>query len=228
MAIFRQLLVLDQPSRSGAGQRLRHRPAHQDGLHRGQAGGVRVNATQATEDNIDVLAPRRPALRHGPVWHAGRGLCGARQPVRHVREAAGTLADAATGSSRRPCALDATTGHDGHVMLRLPSWSTRSPSCCTVMNSVEHWLRTRHVRGPADQQGQQGQGAHACGPAKKMMTKKELNEVLENGMDDTVRDMVANGEAARRRRRKGEARVLADDPGRDEVCCRRRRRSNRF
>lgn len=93
-------------------------------------------------------------------------------------------------------AHEVVIGGDGLGPVPLATNQEKRNILLTVMNSVEHWLRTGsygnmqiHAKNSVSMRIKRGNGE------KRIMNRAELLDALEHGMQDSVREAVASGES---------------------------------
>jgi len=112
--------------------------------------------------------------------------------------------------SKQMSALDASTGGDGAVMLNVASREHKKTMLMTVVNSVENWLRTgSYCSMQIHKKNKVAVRIQRPGP-QKMMSKSELRNALQNGMEDSVKEMLESGEYEDEHKARAAAQVLAD------------------
>jgi hypothetical protein len=85
----------------------------------------------------------------------------------------------------------------GHTSLSMATQKVKRSVLLTMMNSVEHWLRTGEYAGmQLHKENTVSVRTKRSSNAKSHMTKGELMEALMQGAEDSAADMIASGEAA--------------------------------
>lgn len=85
----------------------------------------------------------------------------------------------------------------GHTSLSMATQKVKRSVLLTMMNSVEHWLRTGEYAGmQLHKENAVSVRTKRSSNVKNPMTKGELMEALMQGAEDSAADMVASGEAA--------------------------------
>ena len=108
----------------------------------------------------------------------------------------------------------AVTGTES-VMSDLASVQERRNCLIQVLNSVEHWLRTGSYCGLQINEANRTPSyanmriKHPGG--KNMLTRDMLREALDKGVDDSVKQLVANGEANTVEEARAAAKIVRDD-----------------
>lgn len=94
-------------------------------------------------------------------------------------------------------ATEAVTGVDSRVSLHLASVHEKRSVLLMVLNSVEHWLRTGTYCGLQLHQKRAtetiGSRLFRPGAAKNEVDREHLRQALDRGVEDSIREAMANG-----------------------------------
>ena len=111
-------------------------------------------------------------------------------------------------------ATEAVTGNQGRVTQYLAKIQEKRSVLMTVLNSVEHWLRTGSYGGMQLHQKRKapetvGTRLFRPGAAENSVDRESLAKALDRGMEDSIREALATGESEEEAR--AAAKVLRDN-----------------
>lgn len=92
-------------------------------------------------------------------------------------------------------ATEAVTGNDSRQTVHMASTQEKINILMMVMNSVEHWLRSGQYCGMQIHKRNEVSMRIKRGSDMKMMKKPELIAALKAGMEQSVKEMIKDGEA---------------------------------
>ena len=112
-------------------------------------------------------------------------------------------------------ASQAVTGTDGRVSSHLASTHEKRTVLMMVLNSVEHWLRTGTYCGMQLHQKRKvpetvGMRLFRPGGGKNNLDRDSLRQALDRGMEDSIKEAMATGEADTEEDARKAARILSD------------------
>ena len=111
-------------------------------------------------------------------------------------------------------AADAVTGNTGRVTNFLATVQDKRNILLRVLNSVEHWLRTGMYCGMALNDKRRNPEVKIrvkrSGVGQQMLSRDALRDALDKGMEDSVKDALATGEASTVEKARLAAKIMRD------------------